>query len=207
MKSGSTKAALVAAILATTIAAPAAAQQRPGTSVYGGVIAGYDKVRVSADGASESEGGILYGALAGVQFGDGETAVFGVEAEFSKSESSATATDVFEPDDRGTISAGRDLFLGARVGYQMAPTILGYFKGGYTNASAKLRYTDSIGTFEESDSLSGYRIGAGIELGQGRFRFRGEYRFSDYGEYKYNGIATGLDAQRHQAVVGVIALF
>ncbi|RYE38770.1 MAG: porin family protein, partial [Hyphomicrobiales bacterium] len=105
------------------------------------------------------------------------------------------------------LKAGRDLFIGARLGFRASPALLVYAKGGYTNARFNLRYTDATSSVEEGDNLDGYRVGAGVEFGESKLRFRGEYRFSDYGDYKYAGTNTGVSAQRHQVVVGAIYAF
>ena len=69
-------------------------------------------------------------------------------------------------------------------------------------------YNDNAGTsFKASDNLDGYRIGAGAEYGFGRYGARLEYRYSDYGNYKYNGVDTGISAKRHQVVVSLLAHF
>jgi opacity protein-like surface antigen len=36
---------------------------------------------------------------------------------------------------------------------------------------------------------------------------RGEYRYSDYGNYHYNGVDTGLKTRRHQVVVTLVGKF
>lgn len=56
----------------------------------------------------------------------------------------------------------------------------------------KVDYTDGTDSFSDSDTLDGFRIGAGVEYSFGRFSLRGEYRYSGYGEYAYDGVATGI---------------
>ena len=62
--------------------------------------------------------------------------------------------------------------------------------------------------FSESDEIGGIRAGVGAEIGLGdTFALRVEYRYSDYGEYTYEGIGTGLNISRHQGVAGLVAKF
>lgn len=200
-------AAVAAMLLAVAISTPAAAQDEGGLEAYAGVIGGYDSVRLSADGVSDSKGDFLYGVVVGVQNNFNNTAVLAFEAEISDSSVSEAVRDVVEAGDEVKLSADRDIFVGVRAGAFVTPAVLLYAKGGYTSAKIKGRYTDSSGSYTDSDSLGGFRIGAGVEVGRSLVRFRGEYRYSDYGNYKYDGIDTGIGARRHQFVAGVIAAF
>ncbi|GGD84312.1 outer membrane protein [Croceicoccus mobilis] len=194
---------LSGAVIASVIATPALAQEADASGFYIGALAGYDSVELEYDGVSGDESDVLYGVVAGYDANLGG-AVVGIEAEIADSGVSSTATDIFEFDDSATLSASRDLYIGARVGARVTPSILLYAKGGYTNARVKLAYTDSFGdTYSDSDTLDGYRIGAGAEYTFGNFGFRAEYRYSDYGEYSYEGVGTGIEARRSQ-VVGTI---
>ncbi|WP_066561027.1 outer membrane protein [Croceicoccus bisphenolivorans] len=194
---------LSGSIIVSAIATPALAQEADASGFYIGALAGYDSVELEYDGLSGDESDVLYGVVAGYDANLGG-AVVGIEAEIADSGVSSTATDIFELDDSATLSASRDLYIGARVGARVTDSILLYAKGGYTNARAKLSYTDSFGdTYSDSDTLDGYRIGAGAEYTFGNFGFRAEYRYSDYGEYSYEGVSTGIEARRSQ-VVGTI---
>ena len=44
-------------------------------------------------------------------------------------------------------------------------------------------------------------MGGGAEVALQRVRFRAEYRFTDYEQFKDNGVSTGLETDRHQVVV------
>lgn len=192
---------LAAAAFAALSIAPAFAQDdKPFDGPWIGVTLGYDSVSLDYAGISGSEGGFLYGVSAGYDANLG-AAVIGVEAEITDSTTSDSATDIFVPGDSLKLSAGRDLYAGARIGFLVSPEILIFAKGGYTNASAKLTYDDGVGPFSESDELDGYRVGGGVEWQQERTFARIEYRYSDYGEYEYQGVATGIDASRHQVAV------
>lgn len=194
------KKAIILALSACVISVPAYAQEnasKGGAKI--GVLAGYDSVRLSLDGESGSKGGFVYGVTAGYDFELG-TAIVGIEAELADASTKESVTDILEAGDEASISASRDLYVGARFGYSAASNILLYVKGGYTNVRAKARYAGTAGSFSESDTLDGFRLGAGAELvGESNFA-RIEYRYSDYGKYSYQGFNTGLSAARHQIV-------
>lgn len=199
--------ALVALAATSALATPAFAQDAGGIEAYAGVLAGYDHVVLKAAGESGSKDGFVYGGVIGAQSSIGSNALIGVEGEVTGATTKESETDVFAAGDRLQLKAGRDFFIGARLGFRANPNVLVYAKGGYTNARVTAKYTDATGTFEDGDNMSGYRIGAGAEFGASQLRFRAEYRFSDYGDYKFNGVNTGISAQRHQVVLGAIYAF
>jgi outer membrane immunogenic protein len=81
-------------------------------------------------------------------------------------------------------------------------------KGGYTNAKAKLTYDDGTGPLSGHDDLDGWRAGAGVEFAVApHIAMRCESRYSDFGDYHFAGVNTGLSVQRHQGVVAVIGKF
>lgn len=195
------KNAVIAIAALTVLATPAYAQSE---SNFGGlkvgVTAGYDSTRLELDGESGSKGGFLYGVTAGYDLDLG-TVVLGVEAELSDSTTKETVSSVFVANDQASLSADRDLYVGARLGFAATDNILIYAKGGYTNARAKLSYTSGTTGLSEGDNLDGYRIGAGAEYAMGSTFGRLEYRYSDYGSYTFDGFNTGIEASRHQVVV------
>lgn len=119
------------AMLATTAAGPALAQDEPApfTGAHVEALAGYDNV----GGGSEGREGFAYGVGAGYDFQVGG-AVLGLEGEASDSTTRARAFDVAVPGDRARYNANRDLYIGACVGVAVAPKTLIYAKGGYTNS-------------------------------------------------------------------------
>lgn len=194
------KKAILTALATCVVSVPAYAQDD--TSLGGakiGLIGGYDSVKLSVDGDSASKGGFVYGVTAGYDFDLGK-AVVGIEAELADSTAKEKVTDILEAGDEASIAASRDLYIGARVGFAVGSNVLVYAKGGYSNVRVKARYADSTDSFSDSDTLDGYRLGAGVELvGQMNFA-RLEYRYSDYGKYSYDGFNTGISASRHQVV-------
>ena len=61
------------------------------------------------------------------------------------------------------VDAGRDLYVGARVGFAVAPRTLIYAKAGYTNARIRLDYDTAPRhrpTSSSATNLDGVRVGA-----------------------------------------------
>jgi len=192
----------VAAAIACTLPAAAMAHGKPAfDGSYVGVVAGLDHVVLSAGGNSVSKDGFLYGVVLGYDKQiDG--LVLGAEAEIDGSTAKESATSIVTPGDSGTLKAGRDIYVGARIGERVLPATLLYIKAGYTNARATVTYTGST-SFSGSKNLDGFRLGAGVEQSFGSFAARVEYRFSKYSNIEN----TGLDAKRHQVVASLIARF
>jgi outer membrane immunogenic protein len=201
------------AILATVgatilISAPAMSQEAVG-GPYVGVIVGLDSVGLDVDTVgSGSDEGVMYGVVAGFDAPIARSFLLGLEGEANQSETGEGVNDVLVAGDRAELNAGRDLYLGARL----VGTLSGYgkvfVKAGYTNAKVSLSYDDGTTVTGESATLDGYRIGGGFEFGLTEtVSVRTEYRYSDYGQFSYQGLATGVSADRHQGVVGLIASF
>ncbi|WP_218036654.1 outer membrane protein [Sphingobium sp. EM0848] len=199
---------LIAAVAMTAISAPAYAQ--PEASNFGGakvgLVLGYDKLRFSEDGIHASKDGLLYGITAGYDVDLG-SAVIGIEGEATDSTIKESVTDVALVDDKLSLMADRDLYVGARVGFPVSPTLLVYAKAGYTNARAKLKYSYSGLSASVGDNIDGYRVGGGVEYTNGREFGRLEYRYSDYGhfDYTYSDANVTFDGRiktvRHQIAV------
>jgi len=171
-----------AAVAASAFAATPAFAQEARPAFSGGhveAIAGYDHVR----GGGEGRDGLLYGIGAGYDLRSHNT-VFGIEGELADS-----TTD----DCVGTVCAraGRDIYIGGRVGAVVSPNVLLYGKLGYTNA----RVVATAGNVSDGTNLDGIRAGAGVEWAIPRtpLSLRAEYRYSNYEQ----GIS------RHQGVAGL----
>lgn len=204
MKSISFAAMLTLAVAST----PAMAQDNPLGGLYFGGIVGVDSVEISDGVDSGSEEDILYGVTFGYDLAGPGVVVLGIEGEWADSGVGASVEDVFVAGDRFALSTGRDLYAGVRAGYRIGENGMLYVKGGYTDAKLKASYDDGVDTLTGSDTLGGFRVGAGGEFALGgNFAIRAEYRYSDYGNYSYDGIDTGLSATRHQGVVGMLAKF
>ena len=164
-------------ILATTALALMAATAAPAFAQDGNfqgprieAEAGVD--HVGAEGYGRS--GFVYGGAIGYdrQFNN---VVIGADAEITGATTEETG-----------VSAGRDLYAGARLGFVAPGSILVYGKGGYTNARVSF-----AGTGENYD---GYRLGAGLERSFGKFYGKVEYRYSRYEK---------VDLNRDQVVAGI----
>ena len=176
------------AVAAACAATPASAQDEPAkaepadfTGPRVEAVAGYDE-------------GLVYGVGAGYDVQAGR-AVFGIEGEVTDSTSNECIADAFIAGDRFCARSDRDIYVGGRIGFVVAPRILLYGKAGYTNLKGKFTYEDgTAGTaqdFRYSDKLDGVRVGGGLQLGLGaRSYIKAEYRYSDYegGGRKHDGI-------------------
>src|SRR3546814_2804668 len=130
------KTALLAAIgaAAVTIASPALAQDEASSFnwPYVGVLGGYDNFGLN----TSREDGVLYGGVIGYDINlDG--GVFGVEGEYSDSDTKFRTEDLLVTGDSARIKTGRDLYAGVRVGGPITQNVMLYAKGGYTNAQPK----------------------------------------------------------------------
>jgi outer membrane immunogenic protein len=200
-------------------ATPALAQ---GNSTFTGPrvegIIGYDISRAgstidndTANNDDESIDGLLYGVGAGFDIAVGG-AVVGVEGEWTKG---TAKTDFNRPDPNnfglGRVSTGRDLYLGARVGFLASPKTLIYAKGGYTNARYNVLATDGVTDLREDFNTDGWRVGAGAEMALSEHTFaKLEYRYSKYSqaEIDFEGTVAdsprfSIDTDRHQIVAAV----
>ncbi len=163
-------------LAAALAASPAAAQPAtPFTGAYVAAIGGWD--RMQSD--HHHKDGFLYGGTAGYDFASGNLRI-GPAVEVNGSTEKGCQTD---RDGTFCFKAGRDFYVGGRVGITVSPKALVYLSGGYTNA----RYTGSVtrGMTRVSldDDHSGARIGAGIEYAvTNRFFVKSEYRYSNYSD-------------------------
>jgi outer membrane immunogenic protein len=183
---------VVAALLAASAATPALAQDATGTARFTGPrvegLAGWDRVRNNGH-----DDGVHYGIGAGYDFQMGG-AVLGVEGEAADSSVKQCSGASTVADPRICAKAGRDLYVGGRVGTVVGDRTLLYAKAGYTNAQAKLTSNDGTGQATlGKTNLDGYRVGAGAEYALGSNSFvKTEYRYSNY--------ESGFS--RHQVVAG-----
>ncbi|MET3724707.1 outer membrane protein [Sphingomonas trueperi] len=200
-----TKLSIAALIATTAFAAPAFAQSQDqsfnGSHVE--VITGWDHVNDKSS-YDASKDGVTYGGNIGYDIQRGST-VFGVEGEVSGSSISDRSGDVLTAGDRLRVKAGRDLYVGGRLGFLAGPRTLIYAKAGYTNAQFITDY-DSPATatapalsFRQRDNYDGWRLGAGAEFKLTDKVFaKAEYRYSNYGSQ-----ANGVDPERHQIITGL----
>lgn len=209
----------VGLVATTALAAPAFAQdsdRAPFTGPRVGAILGYDGTRPGSSADSDIAGddqtadGLLYGGDVGYDFALGR-AVVGIEGEVTGSTAKVDYTSA-DPADfgYGRVKAGRDLYIGGRVGFLAGPRTLVYAKGGYTNARFDLTASDGTTEVGGNFNLDGYRVGAGVEHSLSRNTYaKIEYRYSNYGNARLeyaNGANTdnfSVDTDRHQVAVGL----
>ena len=196
------KSILALALTSVFVATPAFAQDAtPFTGPYVGGVLGLDSVELESGGLEGNDEGTLYGGVIGYDMNLGGFIV-GVEGEYTESAVSQSQRDILIAGDQASLNAGRNLYAGARLGYQIDPNAMLYVKGGYTNAKASLLYDDNAGTtFSESDKLDGYRVGGGLEASANNMFVRLEYRYSDYGKYESSSLVSNIETSRHQGVV------
>jgi outer membrane immunogenic protein len=184
---------LIAALAAGTLATPAFAQDQ---GDLGGfrieAIGGYDRPSVE----DEKADGVVYGVGVGYDFHSGG-ALFGIEAEATDSTANERVAGVVLPGDELRVRAGRDLYVGGRIGAVVGRTLL-YAKAGYTNARVRVDYDDGTAAtaadFTDRTNLDGVRAGAGAQFAIGSNAYlKTEYRYSNYQD--------GVD--RHQVVGGL----
>ncbi len=208
---------ILATLAATTVlAVPAAAQDAgPFTGPRAGVILGYDALRPgdtqdSLIRGDQGSDGFLYGGDLGYDVAFNGLVV-GVEGEITGSTGRVT-NDPRDPNDFGfgRVKAGRDLYIGGRIGVLAAPTTLIYGKVGYTNARLDLTRDDTRTETGRNFNLDGFRLGAGVEQSlTPRTYAKLEYRYSNYSDARLNypnGASTGtfgVDTDRHQVAAGV----
>ena len=211
--------ALMLAGSVAAIATPAMAQEaNTFTGLRGQIVGGYDDVTAGSsvdddgnDNNDQSIEGFAYGAAVGYDFDFGG-AVIGAEAEYTDSTAKTDYSNGdFEGFGFGNVDAGRDLYLGVRAGAKVAPDVLAYAKGGYTNAKLNVLSSDGTTEFDEDFNLDGYRIGAGVEYAMNTNTFINvEYRYSNYSRAEVdfndslpNSDRFDVDLDRHQIMAGV----
>ena len=188
---------LLAAVAAAAVL-PAAAQAQtdptPFTGLRAEALVGYDALT-----SGEDSDGVVYGGAAGYDLPVGGITL-GVEGEFTESSIKGRDSNLLVAGDSARVTLGRDLYVGGRVGFPLAPTTLLYGKVGYTNARINTRYTDGVTTVRDKAEADGLRLGAGLEKAIGtRAYIKGEYRYSNYKEID----DFDVDADRHQIMAGV----
>lgn len=189
-----------AAGAAALAALPAAAQDGPFTGLRAEALVGYDNLQDGGDGVDDGgRDGVAYGGAIGydVQMGG---VIVGAEAELTGSSIRARSRDILETNDRLRLKAGRDIYVGGRVGFLVSPLAMVYAKAGYTNAAVEARYDLGNVRVTDQSELDGFRVGGGLEYQMSpRTYVKGEYRYSNYSEIE----GFDADVDRHQVMAGV----
>jgi outer membrane immunogenic protein len=180
---------------AAFIATPAAAQVAAPTGARVEAVVGYDRVSYDLEdtfGIDDSVhmSGVLLGVGVGYDFAVSSGVSLGLDAEISGStadrkESYVGDLEGYDVDGTGKISAGRDLYAGARVTFAVSPTTNVYLKGGYTNARVKASVEGMVDgeqvSMSDAANGDGVRAGLGAQFAIGANSYVGaEYRYSNY---------------------------
>jgi outer membrane immunogenic protein len=199
---------VIAAVLsAGTAASPALAQDEisPFSGARAEVILGYDLVGLSGEdvvqifGDSQSLEGAAYGFGLGYDIDLSSAVAGGVEVELSDS---SADFDFSRGGFTFGLDAGRDIYVGGRLGVAIGPGALIYGKAGYSNLKLTARASNAVYSEVRSDEVDGYRLGVGAELLFGASAYgKVEYRFSGYGVYTTR--ERDVDYDRHQVVAGI----
>ena len=201
---------LAGPVAAVSLASPALAQDdsTAGGKFIAGAIVGLDSVETEFDGISESEEDVVLGLTVGYDYETTSGIVFGIEAEYTDSSVGVSATDFDVPGDRVSVNAGRDLYVGGRLGFRPGRNGILYVKAGYTDASIEGEYDDGTGEISDEVSFGGVRLGAGGEIDlSSNYAIRLEYRYSDYGNLELFGTDTGLGVSRNQGIITLLGKF
>jgi outer membrane immunogenic protein len=127
--------------------------------------------------------------------------VIGAEVELSDASSDF---DFDDGDIQASLDAGRDIYVGGRVGFAAGSRALVYGKAGYTNLKLDASLSDGFDEFVGSDELDGFRLGGGAEFLFGTNTYgKVEYRYSKYDGYEDDDAFGEIDLDRHQIVAGV----
>ena len=191
--------ATTAAAFGALVATPSLAQAGPFEGPRVEVLGGYDNLQDGSDGSSEGTSGFVYGVGVGYDVRSGG-AIFGIEGEITDSTTDSRTYNAISAGDRLSLNAGRDLYVGGRVGAIISPQAMVYAKAGYTNARVNADYTIGNTTVNQHSDLDGFRLGAGLEYNVSPTAYvKGEYRYSHYN----NIDGQDIDGDRHQLMAGV----
>lgn len=174
-------------LAAVSAAAPAMAQDgAPFTGPRIAVTGGWDRV----DHRGENGSGFVYGGTAGYDVAVGDVRLAPeIEATGTTQKACYSITG-----GRLCERANRDLYVGGRIGYVVAPSVLIYGKAGYTNARFAERAATTAVSFDNHDDRSGFRVGAGVEYAVNKqFFLTSEYRYSNYSDgFSRNQVIGGV---------------
>ncbi|BAK67852.1 putative outer membrane protein [Sphingobium sp. SYK-6] len=185
---------VLAALLAASAAWAGQAQAQTIGSFRADVHAGWDRVSIDqhtqgdADAdvvtSSEKEDGVIYGGEIGYDLGLGAFslgAYAGIEGSSAK-QCAEVYTEV-----ETCVKAGRNITLGARAGFNVAPRVLLYAKGGYSNGQVRMEYIDHVtaaDSFTLSENMDGWHAGAGVQVNLlANSYVKLEYVHTDYSDY------------------------
>jgi outer membrane immunogenic protein len=198
---------ITGALLASAVTPALAQESAPFTGLHVEGLVGYDILKAPDADIDNGADGLLYGINAGYDFQLGGV-IAGIEGEVTGATSNQRGSDLLLTGDSVRLKTDRDLYVGARLGFAVAPSTMLYVKGGYTNARISARYNDGTNpVINDGVTLDGYRLGAGIEqkfnlFGPSGF-VKAEYRYSNYKNLDFGAADIDTDLDRHQILAGV----
>jgi outer membrane immunogenic protein len=171
------------------------------TGAYGGLRGGIGfanadvKVQGLNDASTQYDGGQIGGFLgANYQM---DSIVVGIEGDLSYGWNEKDFDFLGTSVKVGTDMSGSVL---GRVGYALDHTLL-YATAGWTATRA---YTAIAGSDEDSETINGWAVGAGLDYAFTDTVFgRGEYRYNDYGSKAIGGTEVDLNQQVVSAGIGI----
>ena len=109
-------------------------------------------------------------------------AVIGADAELTDASTKQCAGAATALSPEFCARAGRDIYVGGRIGTDVRPGTRLYAKAGYTNGRYKLTSDAGQGNVTlDHANLDGVRVGAGVEQAISPNTFvKAEYRYSNY---------------------------
>ncbi|RVU07058.1 porin family protein [Novosphingobium umbonatum] len=154
-------------------------------------VVGYDKVSDSAyyngTKVTVSRSGVAYGVAAGYDVPVAEQIALGLDAEVA---GSTVKNEFVYYGYTDKITAGRDLYVGARLTFAAADRLNLYVKAGYSNAQLKEAYR----SYSDSTNFDGFRTGLGAQFNLTKSAYvLAEYRYSTYKDgFTRDQLVTGL---------------
>lgn len=154
------------------------------TGFYLGVNGGFGSGNaISSTPYDGSIGGIFGGAQIGYNYQLPSNLVIGVEADVQASGLDGT---ISASSPRITQSLGWFGTVRGRLGYAF-DNVMPYVTGGVAFGGATR--TSSVSSSSESKGVTGYAIGAGVEMGlANNWSVKGEYQYVNFGAVTYNNI-------------------
>lgn len=142
-----------------------------------------------------TKSGLAFGGGVGYDFAVNPNITVGFEATVTGSTASWHTDDITSTFNLARIRAGRDIYVGGRVGYAFNPKTLAFVKFGYANTAFNLTGSNTSENLYETADASGIRAGFGLEQKVTKKTFvRLEYDFSHYGTGAYSYGGTTPDA-------------
>jgi outer membrane immunogenic protein len=192
-------------LISTGLAAPVLADTGINSpeQVYAGPVLAYDNIVLSDVSYSTNRGGLSYGGIVGIDTPVGARGRVGLEGQVSGSTTSFAGAIAGLP---AKLSMGVDLYLGAKLGWMVAPKTQIFTTLGFDYAHMALSANmNGIKVGQLTGSRGGLRVGAGVEYALSKqVKARLEYKYTHYGELRLDGYDFGVKMERHQVGAGLL---